>query len=59
MHRADGLSGLVTEADWPVCLLAASYQRVLDALTEAIDDLDTAGRAEIMGGTAGRVYGLR
>ena len=46
-------------SDWPVCLLAAGYQQVLDALTGAIADLDAASRAAVMGGTAERVYGLR
>jgi L-fuconolactonase len=40
-------------SDWPVCLLAASYAQVLDALRQIVGP-DEA----IFGGTATRVYGL-
>ena len=40
-------------SDWPVCLLAASYSQVMDAMRE-ITGLDDA----IFGETAVRVYGL-
>jgi L-fucono-1,5-lactonase len=40
-------------SDWPVCLLAANYARVLDAMRHIIG-LDE----QIFGGTAVRVYGL-
>ena len=40
-------------SDWPVCLLAASYAQVIDAMRQV------TGRDEaIFGGTAQRVYGL-
>jgi L-fuconolactonase len=41
-------------SDWPVCLVAASYKRVMAAMRQitGFDD-------EIFGGTASRVYGLR
>jgi L-fucono-1,5-lactonase len=41
-------------SDWPVCLLAASYAQVLDAMRQIVG-LDE----EIFSGTARRVYGLR
>ena len=40
-------------SDWPVCLLAASYAQVIDAMRQ-VTGLDEA----IFGGTAQRVYGL-
>ncbi len=46
-------------SDWPVCLLAAGYDRVIDALRVAMQDLDGVSRDAVFGGTAGRVYGLR
>jgi L-fucono-1,5-lactonase len=45
-------------SDWPVCLLAAEYGEVLDLLLQALDDLGEAERAEVLGGTAVRTYGL-
>jgi L-fuconolactonase len=45
-------------SDWPVCLLAAQYGEVLDLLMRALDDLDAAERAEVLGGTAARIYRL-
>jgi L-fuconolactonase len=40
-------------SDWPVCLLAATYDRVLDAMQQIVGLND-----QIFGGTATRVYGL-
>lgn len=40
-------------SDWPVCLLAASYAQVLDALVQILGWDD-----QVFGGTATRVYGL-
>jgi L-fuconolactonase len=40
-------------SDWPVCLLAASYDRVMDALQQIVGMDD-----DIFGRTAQRVYGL-
>jgi L-fuconolactonase len=45
-------------SDWPVCTLAASYGRVVGAAEELVNDLSTAERAAVMGGTASSVYGL-
>jgi L-fuconolactonase len=42
-------------SDWPVCLLAAEYDEVVDLLLAA---LDVSERAAVMGGTAARVYRL-
>jgi L-fuconolactonase len=46
-------------SDWPVCLLAAPYERVVAALDEALGPLSESERADIHGGTAARFYGLR
>jgi L-fuconolactonase len=54
-----GPDRLLFGSDWPVCLVAASYARVREALDEALGDaLTAAERAAIDGGTAIRVYGL-
>jgi len=48
-----GPSRCIFGTDWPVCLLAASYARVMDALQQIVGlDESTFGR------TAQRVYGL-
>jgi L-fuconolactonase len=54
---------LMFGSDWPVCLLAAPYRAVLDALDDALDTALGAGpgaadRAEIYAGTAVRTYRL-
>jgi L-fuconolactonase len=45
-------------SDWPVCLLAGSYQAVIDALRECVSDLSPTDRDRIFGGTAARFYRL-
>jgi len=42
-------------SDWPVCLLAADYDHVVDLVLAA---LAPGERAAVMGETATRVYGL-
>jgi L-fuconolactonase len=42
-------------SDWPVCLLAASYDEVVDLTLAA---LEPGERAAVMGRTATRVYRL-
>ena len=41
-------------SDWPVYLLAASYDKVGASLAAALATLDDAGRAAVLGGTAER-----
>jgi len=53
-----GPERLMFGSDWPVCLLAGSYERVLEALLAIIGALTVAERATILGGTATGVYGL-
>ncbi|TIX90241.1 amidohydrolase family protein [Rhizobium sp. P44RR-XXIV] len=44
--------------DWPVCLVAASYDRVVEALQECIKDLTDAERRKIFGLNAIEAYRL-
>jgi L-fuconolactonase len=53
-----GPDRLMFGSDWPVCLLAAPYPRVVEALAQALGELDPGGRAAVWGGTAARVYRL-
>jgi L-fuconolactonase len=48
----------ISGSDWPVCLMAASYAQVLDALRYALSELDAAEVEGVLGGNAVRVYRL-
>ena len=45
-------------SDWPVCLLAASYDRVVETARELLRGLSEADTALVFGGTATEIYGL-
>ena len=45
-------------SDWPVCLVAASYERVLGVVTEFAAALSATERDALFGGNAARFYGL-
>ncbi len=53
-----GSQRLMFGSDWPVCLLAAGYDEVVQLVEEVIDSLTPAEQDNIWGNTAGRVYGL-
>jgi L-fuconolactonase len=56
--EAFGPDRLMAGSDWPVCLLAASYDEVFDAASQLCSGLSAAERADVFGGTAARVYRL-
>lgn len=45
-------------SDWPVCILAASYERVYNSFVECIGALSASEQDRILGGTAIEFYGL-
>jgi L-fuconolactonase len=45
-------------SDWPVCLLAADYQQVVNATEQLVAGLDESGRHAVWGGTARHWYRL-
>jgi len=53
-----GPDRLMFGSDWPVCLLAATYSRVMSALVEALPSLTDQENDAIFGTTAVRVYSL-
>ncbi|GAA1221028.1 amidohydrolase family protein [Kitasatospora nipponensis] len=55
---AFGPGRLMFGSDWPVCLLAASYEQVVSCAKELTDHLEPHERAQVFGDTAARVYGL-
>jgi L-fuconolactonase len=50
---------LMFGSDWPVCLLAGSYDRVAAALEENVAGLSAAEQRRIWGESAAEFYGLR
>ena len=53
-----GEDRLMFGSDWPVCLLAASYGQVVEALRQALWEIPERARPKIMGANAVRIYGL-
>lgn len=53
-----GPERLMFGSDWPVCLLAASYQDVIDVARTLLAALGPEETADVFGGTAERVYRL-
>jgi L-fuconolactonase len=45
-------------SDWPVCLLAGSYERVFSALVHNIEQLSGDEQVQVFGGTAAKFYSL-
>jgi L-fuconolactonase len=55
---AFGPSRVMFGSDWPVCLLAATYEEVCDAAEKMTAHLGSDERADVFGGTAARAYRL-
>jgi L-fuconolactonase len=56
--EAFGPDRVMFGSDWPVCLVAAPYERVLGIIVEYAAALSTTERDALFGGNAVRVYGL-
>lgn len=56
--EAFGPSRLMVGSDWPVCTCAASYRRTLQVALDWSLQLGPAERADVLGGTCSRFYGL-
>lgn len=56
---AFGADRLLFGTDWPVCVLAADYARVVAATRALIAELSASEQAAILGGNAARVYNLK
>ena len=57
--EAFGPQRVMFGSDWPVCLVAASYERVMSAVAEWASSLSPDERVALFGGNAVRFYGLR
>lgn len=56
--KAFGPERIMFGSDWPVCLVAGSYQRWADVVASLISDLPLADQALIWAGTARKAYNL-
>lgn len=54
-----GIDRIMFGSDWPVCLLAATYEQVMEAALVAVGPLTDEDKAKFMGGNAADFYGLR
>lgn len=54
-----GPARLMFGSDWPVCLLAASYNQVLESFQSLLAGLTDEQRSQIFGGTATNFYRLQ
>ncbi|MES1260542.1 MAG: amidohydrolase family protein [Acidobacteriota bacterium] len=54
-----GPDRLMFGSDWPVCLLAGSWKKVLAAFTQACGPLPNVEREKILGETATKFYNLK
>ncbi len=53
-----GINRVMFGSDWPVCLLAGTYDRVLEAIQMCLSGLSERERALILGENARRFYGI-
>ncbi len=58
VFEAFGAGRLMVGSDWPVCLLAADYARVVELIESYAAHLSANERDVLFGGTAVRFYGL-
>lgn len=54
--EAFGPARLMIGSDWPVCLLAASYERTMNVVTTWARKFSSAGQASIFGGNCAQFY---
>lgn len=59
VFEAFGPARLMWGSDWPVCLLAASYERVYGLINEYSSTLTAPQREGLFGGNCARFYGIK
>lgn len=59
VFEAFGPDRLLFGSDWPVCLLAASYQQVVEIVTDYLQGFAESDKDKVFGGNAIRFYGLK
>jgi len=53
-----GPNRLLFGSDWPVCLLAADYKKVLSIIKNYLDKYSTETKAQVLGSNAIKIYNL-
>jgi L-fuconolactonase len=53
-----GADRIVLGSDWPVCLAAGEYERVMGTFRDYVDELPSADQEKVMGGNAERFWKL-
>jgi L-fuconolactonase len=56
VFEAFGSERLMWGSDWPVCLLAGSYERVFEVVDRYAAQLDNRQRVAVFGGNCARFY---
>jgi len=56
VFEAFGEDRLMYGSDWPVCLLAGSYEQVFGTVADYTGQLNSEARAKFFGGNAARFY---
>ena len=56
VSEAFGPDRLMFGSDWPVCLLAATYDQVIELVARFLEPFSSADQSAIMGGNAARFY---
>ena len=59
VFEAFGVDRLMFGSDWPVCLLAGSYERMFELVDEYTHQLTPSARAKFFGENAARFYRIR
>jgi len=59
VFEAFGEDRLMFGSDWPVCLIAGSYEDVLGIVRDYIQPLPEVSRQKILGDNAARFYGIK
>jgi L-fuconolactonase len=58
VFEAFGVDRVMFGSDWPVCLLAGSYDRVYHLIEDSVQDLGEGTAEKVFGGNAARFYGI-
>jgi L-fuconolactonase len=58
VFAAFGPDRLMFGSDWPVCLLAGSYERVFGLMQDYVGQLGTDSETKVFGANAAKFYGL-
>ena len=58
VFEAFGPERLMIGSDWPVCLVAADYDRTMSVVEEYVARLPAKAQEAVLGGTAAKFYGI-